>query len=277
MSAFWGSATSVLIGLSDLLLVRVNNRMHIVTLMIAAMAGGVAVALVGTVVVDGDPQLRSVLLGCGAGLAMGAALACYVTSLVNASVSITSPIVAVQNALWPFLFAVLVDGDRPSGPAWAGVVVALVSLVLTTSGRLAPMGDLRRGLWLAGLSGLLYGVGSTLFGKTAEASGMWPAVGHRVTALMAFLAAAALLGVPRLAPQGTRVRAIAGGAVGTLAVMCYLIGTQRGSLAIVAVTASMFPAVSAGLLNRFAGHPIRWWQAVGIGGAITGIALIAVG
>ena len=106
---------------------------------------------------------------------------------------------------------------------------------------------------------------------------MWPAVGHRTTAVLAFVIAATVLRLPRLPPAGSRVVAVAGGVVGTLAVMSFLIGTQRGSLAVVAVTGSMFPAASVVLLHRFAGHPLRWSQAVGVGGAIAGIALIAVG
>ncbi len=67
------------------------------------------------------------------------------------------------------------------------------------------------------------------------------------------------------------------GAVGTLGLVAYVLGTQRESLGAVAVTGAMFPAVSAGLLYRFGDHPLRWWQGFGIIGAVAGIALIAVG
>ena len=54
-------------------------------------------------------------------------------------------------------------------------------------------------------------------------------------------------------------------------------GTQRYDLAIVGVTGSLFPAVSAYLMYRFLGHPLRWWQGVGIAGVLAGTSLIALG
>ena len=68
-----------------------------------------------------------------------------------------------------------------------------------------------------------------------------------------------------------------GGGVGGLALLSFVYGTQRYDLAIVGVTGSLFPAVSAYLLYRFLGRPLRWWQAVGIAGVLAGTSLIALG
>lgn len=55
----------------------------------------------------------------------------------------------------------------------------------------------------------------------------------------------------------------------------YVSASQCYDLAIVGVTGSLFPAVTVYLLYRFLGHPLRWWQAVGSAGAITGTARMA--
>jgi len=39
----------------------------------------------------------------------------------------------------------------------------------------------------------------------------------------------------------------------------------------------MFPAVTTGLATVFDDDQLRWWQAIGIAGAIAGTALIALG
>ena len=275
MSAFWGSLSSLLIGVSDLLLVRVNHRMSIITLMIAAMLGGIGAALVVVPFVDSSLHARSMLLGALAGLSMGVALAVYIKSLTLTSVSVTSPATAVQVALWPFVYDIVAEDARPGGVAYAGVVVALVSLVFTTWSP-ESVGRLWAGMRLALLSGALYGIGNILLGSTDEAAGLWPAVTHRSAGFVMFVVAAVVLGIPRVPPSGTRMVAVLGGAVGTLAIGAYVIGTQRGSLGLVAVTGSLFPAASVTLLHRYAGHPLRWWQGVGVGGAIAGAALIAV-
>ena len=57
----------------------------------------------------------------------------------------------------------------------------------------------------------------------------------------------------------------------------YVRGSASYDLAIVGVTGSLFPAVSAYLMYRFLGHPLRWWQGVGIAGVLTGTSLIALG
>jgi drug/metabolite transporter (DMT)-like permease len=67
------------------------------------------------------------------------------------------------------------------------------------------------------------------------------------------------------------------GTCGSLAIVAFAIGTQQGSLATVAVAASMFPAVSATLAAAFDEDTLHWWQMIGILGVIGGISLMALG
>ncbi|MEO0492719.1 MAG: EamA family transporter, partial [Actinomycetota bacterium] len=83
--------------------------------------------------------------------------------------------------------------------------------------------------------------------------------------------------LPLMVPRRDRPIGALGGLFGGLALVCYVYGTQRHDLAIVGVTGSLFPAVSAYLLYRVLGHPLRWWQGVGIAGVLAGTSLIALG
>ncbi|GJM39392.1 MAG: multidrug transporter [Acidimicrobiales bacterium] len=275
MAVFWGSLAAVLIGVSDLVLIRSSDKAHIVTIMVLVSAGGVLTGFAALLVVDSTIRLGDMALGALAGMSMGAALALYVVSMRATSVSVTSPIVAVLNSLWPFGYGVLINDETPERLAIAGVALGLLSLVVTTWSP-ESTGNLARGVALALLSGTAYGLGNILLGNTSEASGMWPAVTHRSAGVVMFLVVAAVVGLPRLAPPSVRLSPLVAGFLGTGALVAFLIGVQGGSLSIVSVSMGMFPAVSVGLLHLFAGHPLRWWQAVGIGGAITGVAVIAV-
>jgi hypothetical protein len=276
MPVFWGALSAVLVGSADLALIRSTTKASIVSVMVMVSVGGVVTAVLALAVIDSSLQGDDLLRGAIAGASMGAALALYVQSMRATSVSVTSPVVAVLNAIIPFSWGIVVENDNPSSLALVGVGVALISLVVTT---ISPesTGQIGRGLRFAVLSGLCYGSGGVLLGGTDESSGVWPAVTHRSAGVVMFLIVAAAFGLPRIPRRGLRASAFVAGALGTGALVAFLIGVQTGSLSLVAVSAGIFPAISVGLLYLFAGHPLRWWQPVGIAGAIAGVALIAVG
>ncbi|MEK9525436.1 MAG: DMT family transporter [Acidimicrobiaceae bacterium] len=275
MGVLFGSLTSLFIGLSDLFLVSITKRSHIVTVVVMAFVSAGLVGLVGTVFIAGDLTGRDMALGAGSGVLMAFALVFYFTGIQRSSVGIVAPLIALQIALWP-LFYDVVDGARPSALVWVGVGVAIVSLLLTT---ISPdLGDrvwvgLRWGL----MAGTLYGIGTLLGGLTSEASGMWSVVANRFSSLIVAVIVAAIMGLPVLVPRRDLPAGAVGGVFGGLALLSYVYGTQRYDLAIVGVTGSLFPAVSAYLMYRFLGHPLRWWQGVGIAGVLAGTSLIALG
>jgi drug/metabolite transporter (DMT)-like permease len=84
-------------------------------------------------------------------------------------------------------------------------------------------------------------------------------------------------GVPRLPPRPLIGPMLVSGTCGSLAIVAFTLGAQQGSLATVAVSASMFPAVSATLAAGFDEDTLHWWQMIGIVGVITGISLMALG
>ena len=69
----------------------------------------------------------------------------------------------------------------------------------------------------------------------------------------------------------------AAGILGSIGVLCYTAGFQRGSVTAVAVAASLFPIPTAILAATFDNDSLRWWQIIGIGIVVAGIGLIAKG
>lgn len=275
MSALFGIITAVSIGFGDLVLVGAMRRLHIVTVTAMSMVGAALTAAFGLLLLGGDPIVRDLALGSAAGVLMGVGLYLYFRGLAVSSVGICAPLVAVQVAAFPLVYDV-VDGARPPFLVWVGLVVAMVSLIATT---ISP--ELGRnvvsGFRFGAAAGACYGLGSLFIGVTSVESGMWPVVANRTTSFVVMTAVAIVISVPLVPAPGDRKAVAAGGLLGGIALLSFAWGTQRHDLAIVGVTGSMFPAVSAYLLYRFLGHPLRWWQGVGIAGVLTGTTLITLG
>ncbi|MEM7141588.1 MAG: DMT family transporter [Actinomycetota bacterium] len=276
MAVLWGSLTSLAIGFGDLCYARVSNRMALVTLMVLSSVGGVAMGLVALPLIDGAISWNATLVGLGSGSVMGVALILYLQAMKITTISVTSPITAVLAALLPVVWEVVVDEELPSGWVATGAAVALGSLTLTTWSPESKGRVWAGARWAIG-SGALYGVGNIVLGQADDGTGAWPAVFHRGAGVIIFGLGVLVVGLPKLPPLGTRRLVFLGGMLGNVAVVCFLFGVETGDLGVLSVAASLFPVVSVTLLFLFAAHPARWWQGVGVLGAVAGVALIAAG
>lgn len=270
-----GALASVLIGCSDFLGRYGTRRSNAVTATSGAMLGGAVSALVAVALIPGVLAGRDVLLGSASGLLVGIALALLYEAMATSSAAVAGPLVALGAALIPLGWD-LVRGNRPSGLVLIGVAVAMASLLLVMYSP-ALRGALRRGVSLSLAASVLFGVSFALVGEAGDDSGAWAPAAQRVTALVMMLLLATVRGVPRLPPRPLLPPMLVSGTCGSLAIVAFALGTQQGSLAAVAVSASMFPAVSATLAAAFDEDTLRWWQMIGILGVVTGISLMALG
>jgi drug/metabolite transporter (DMT)-like permease len=274
MAIALGVLASFLFGCSDFLGRYGTRRSNAITATTGAMVGGAATATLALLVISGTFTLHDVLLGAGSGLIVGVALALLYESMATSSAAVGGPLVALGAALIPLAWDLTV-GNVPSSLALAGVLVALVSLLLVMYSP-ALRGTLRRGVGLALMAAVLFGVAVTMVGETSQDSGVWAPATQRTVALVVMASLATARGVPRLPGRTLRLPMFISGVCGAGAVIAFTLGAQRGSLAVVAVSASMFPAVSATLAAAFDEDTLRWWQMIGIIGVISGISLMAV-
>jgi drug/metabolite transporter (DMT)-like permease len=270
-----GALASVFIGFSDFLGRYGTRRSNAVTATSGAMLGGAVSALVALALIPSVFAGRDVVLGVSSGLLVGIALALLYEAMATSSAAVAGPLVALGAALIPLAWDVT-RGNRPSGLALVGVVVAISSLLLVMYSP-ALKGTLRRGVGLSLMASVLFGISFALVGEAGEDSGVWAPAGQRVTALAVMLALATARGVPRLPPRPLLGPMLISGTCGSLAIVAFALGAQQGSLATVAVSASMFPAVSATLAAAFDEDTLRWWQMIGILGVVGGISLMALG
>lgn len=239
------------------------------------MLGGAVSALIALALIPSVFAGRDLVLGTSSGLLVGIALALLYEAMATSSAAVAGPLVALGAALIPLTWDTL-RGNRPSGLVFVGVVVAISSLLLVMYSP-ALAGTLRRGIGLSLMASALFGVSFALVGEAGEDSGVWAPAAQRVTALVVMLSLATARRVPRLPSRALLGPMLISGTCGSLAIVAFALGTQQGSLAAVAVSASMFPAVSATLAAVFDEDTLRWWQMIGILGVISGISLMAIG
>jgi drug/metabolite transporter (DMT)-like permease len=191
-----------------------------------------------------------------------------------------APTIAVVAALVPASIG-LAQGERPTALALLGVALAVVAVALVGGAR-APGPDAPRAssrvLVMSAASGIGLGLANACFAQTAASSGLWPVVVTKVVALLAIAAfvAVAVRDGRRASTRNVRF-AIATGVVDASATATISIALQRGSLVLVSVLGSLFPAVTVVLARTFLHERIGPLQAVGIALALAAIVLIVAG
>lgn len=275
MPILLGALASILIGCSDFLGRYGTRRSNAVTATSGAMIGGATVGVLMLAVIPSVFAARDLVLGAASGLIVGIALALLYEAMSVSSAAVAGPLVALGAALIPLGWDLLL-GNQLSSLVAVGVVVAIASLLLVMYSP-SLKGTLRRGIGLSLMAAVLFGVSFAMVGEAGDDSGAWAPAGQRVVAMLVMLSLATARRVPRAPSRPLLWLMLLSGACGSLAIVAFALGTQQGSLAAVAVSASMFPAVSATLSAAFDEDTLRWWQMIGILGVISGIALMAVG
>jgi drug/metabolite transporter (DMT)-like permease len=242
-------------------------------------AVGLAAALVAVVLFRaGAPLPRDLELGALIGIVGIVGIAALYRGLAIARMSVVAPITAVVAAVVPIAYGVL-RGERPSGMAILGIVLALGAVALVSrSSDEDVAGDPepgRAGLLLALLSGLGFGFVYVLL--AASSRGAWPLVASRTmfvlcTGLIVWRMRPAVL----LAP-GTVRWTVLSGALDMSANLLYLFALRHTLVAIAAVLASLYPA-STVMLARIVLHErlglVQW---IGVACALAGVVLLARG
>ncbi|HSM66554.1 MAG TPA: EamA family transporter [Ilumatobacteraceae bacterium] len=270
-----GALASILIGCSDFLGRYGTRRSNAVTATSGAMLGGAVTAVALLAIVPSVFAASDLALGAASGAIVGIALALLYEAMSVSSAAVAGPLVALGAALIPLGWDIA-RGNTPSGLVAVGVAIAIASLLLVMYSP-ALRGTLRRGVWLSLAAAVLFGVSFAMVGEAGADSGAWAPAGQRVVALGVMVALATARGVPRIPRPPLLGPMLVSGTCGSLAIVSFALGAQQGSLAAVAVSASMFPAVSATLAAAFDEDTLRWWQMVGILGVVGGIGLMAFG
>ncbi|MDQ4081358.1 MAG: EamA family transporter [Actinomycetota bacterium] len=250
------------------------------TLVVVALAQWSGTAVTAAVLLargEGPPSASFVPLAALAGALGAVGITALYRALAVGTMSVVAPIAATSSAV-PVVAGV-VTGERPSAVQNAGIVLAVVGVVLASR---PPAGDERRGRIAAGVglalvAALTLGCFLLALDEASEYDPLWAVFAQRVTS--ALLVTAAVL-VLRPSFRLRRVDRVALPAVGTLDVtgnMLFAVATTKGLVGVVSVLASLFPLTTVALARVFLAERLSRGQALGVGAALGGVALIAAG
>jgi len=278
MSAALALLASLLWGSADFVGGSLSRRLRTEQVLFVSQALAAAV-IVGYVLVTSSGSAPGRWLGwsLAAGVTWALGMAALYTALARGTMGVVAPIASCGMAL-PVVLALL-GGERPSAAQLAGVAVA----VLGVAGSAGP--DLRRGrtpqrraVLLALLAAALFGVEIFCVAEGSASSVPMTLLGMRLSAV----ACVATVLVVRRQGHGP-VRGsdlptlLTLGCLDLAATAAYAIAASAGMVSLVAVLASLYPAVTVLLARQVHAERLSGVQRGGVAAVLAGAALIGLG
>ena len=218
------------------------------------------------------PPLSAFGWGVIAGITDAFGVAALYKGLSTGRMGVVAPVASVITAVLPVLFGIHIEG-MPGRFQLLGFALAVVSLWLITR----PDGalDARRGLGLAVLAGLMFGL-LLISGKEAGRHAvLWPLVSARAASTVLMFTIVAFSPRDGRPLKPALVPIVLSGVLDSLANAMFIAATRHGRLDVAAVLSSLYPASTVILARVLLKEKISRTQAVGIVGALAAVALIS--
>ncbi len=246
-------------------------------LVFSQLTGLLVVLLALPLLPHATPTPSDFLWGAASGLSGGIGVALLYRGLAIGVMSVVAPVTAVCAVVIPLAVGAAL-GERPAGLALAGVLLALLAIVLVS--QTGPTGEGKRpatGLGIAVASGICIGVFLVCLQRTGPAAGLWPLAAARATSVGLFVVIAMARGAELRLRRASLALIIGGGALDMLANVLYLLAVRVGPLGIVATLTSLYPASTVVLARVVLHERLRPVQLSGVVCAAAAIVLIVSG
>lgn len=233
----------------------------------------IGLAIIGTPIASA----HDLWWGAAGGAAGGLALIAFYSGLSRGAMTVVAPTTAVVSAVLPVVVA-LFQGERPSGLAMVGLVVACLAVALV-SGAIGTRHQKTHisTVIMAAAAGVGFGFIFIAFARTADDSGMWPLLAARVASLPVVATVIAARRPTTLNLRPVIWLVIGSGVLDMAANLFFLEASHRGLLSIVAVISSMYPVSTVCLAFGLDHERVSSSQAAGLACAATALALVSLG
>ncbi len=268
-------ASSITYGTADFLGGLATKRSTELPVIVVSQSVGLVLVLIALPFLPAaSPTAIDFAWGGASGLAGGLGLALLYRGLARGVMSVVAPVTAVCAVVIPLAVG-LALGERPSGQASLGILVAIAAIVLISqTGQATPGGSVTTGFPIAIASGIFIGFFLVCLERTGPTAGLWPLVAARLVSISLFAIAGLLMRRNLVPPRSAMAIVVASGALDMVANILYLLAVQRGALSIVATLTSLYPASTILLARITLGERLRFVQVVGVGCAALAIVLI---
>jgi len=272
----FGGISSLLYGAADFLGGEGARRAPAAAIVFWAGAISFPLILAVALLTGGEATTADYLVGAAAGASGAVGLVFLFAGLGRGRAASVAPVAAALAAVLPVVVAV-VEGERPSALAWTGVIVAVPAIVLCASVG-EPGGADRSSTVYGVVAGLGFGGFTALIRFTGEESNLLPLVASRASTILIVVILGGL-GVWKLVRLGETPRPIVvGNAVLDVAGnVALLLAIRAGSLALAAVAASFYPAVTVIIARVVNSEHLSGRQVVGLGLTLIAMTAIAIG
>ena len=218
------------------------------------------------------PPRSSLWWGVVAGVTGAFGIAALYKALAIGRMGIVAPVASVITAILPVLVGIRSEG-MPDRIRLAGFALALVSIWLVAR----PDGEIdsHRGLGLAVLAGVMFGL-FLVAGKQAGHHGVfWPLVAARTASTLLMLTIVAFSPRDARPLRTALVPILLSGVLDSGANAMFIAATRHGRLDVAAVLSSLYPASTVILARVLLKERISATQNAGIAGALVSVALIS--
>ena len=278
MAIVLAALCAVTYGLADYCGGRASRSVASTIVTLLGQATSLVLVVVGVVLI-GTPiaSAHDLWWGAAGGAAGGLALIAFYQALSRGAMTVVAPTTAVISAALPVIVG-LGLGERPSGTAVVGIVVACLAVALVSGAIGTRHYETKFStVVLAAVAGIGFGFIFVAFARTAHDSGLWPLLSARAASLPVV---AVVVGATRPVRAGLRPviwLVLASGVLDMAANMFYLEASHRGLLSIVAVISSMYPVSTVCLAFGLDHERVSKTQAAGLALAATALALVSLG
>jgi drug/metabolite transporter (DMT)-like permease len=266
-AALWGTG--------DFLGGLATRRLHVLLVLFWSQLVGLCGVAVWIAASDADRPGAVLLWAAGAGVSAAIGLGCLYRGMAIGAMGIVAPISATAPIV-PLVVSVA-RGDSPAPVQWAGIVLALLGIVLVSRepGGVGP--QVAAGVGLALVAALCFGVFLVGMGEAAQESAPWAIATARFTSVLGLLAVLAATRTAPAVPRRLVLPVVMVGVFDTAANVLFALSTTRGSLGIVSVLSSLYPLTTILLARGFLHERLGPTRMAGGLAALGGAALIAAG
>ncbi|CQD09010.1 integral membrane protein [Mycobacterium lentiflavum] len=265
-------------GVSDFVGGVAARRVAALRVMLAAYP--VEAVLLGLIAlcVGGPIHSGAIFWGSLYGIGQAFGMWAFYAALGSGPISVVAPLAGVLNAAVPVAVGIAL-GERPGPAASAGVVLAIVAVMLVsreasfegkTQFRFTP-----KVAWLTILAGCAFGLDLVFLHQSPHESKLWPLMFARLSATVVITALAASRRSLQL-PRGESMKlALAIALLDICALVTQLIALQSWLLSLASIMISLYPAATVVLAMMVLRERVTRWQGIGMVMAMGSVAMIA--
>jgi drug/metabolite transporter (DMT)-like permease len=270
-------ASSLAYGAADFLGGLAARGGHVLSVVVIAAPASLLVELALWPAIGARFAPGTVTWGAASGIASAAAFALLYRTLAIGPMSVLSPVTALVSAALPVGVG-LISGERLTGLAVGGMVLALAAVALVSGGSdIGGDRPSRNALALAFGAGAAIALQLVCLDQAPDDGGVAPLLVGRAVSSAGTLGAAFALRARLGDGRPSLTASAAAGALDSLANFAFLMAVRDSDLAVVAVITALYPAGTVLLARALLGERIGPTQLAGLGVAAAAVSLLAAG